>query len=637
MKQRPKTGFKQKNLDEINKVSYDDIVKYADLLYEEKYEDKIKGARNIISLLRSSKIMSLIVTDNTNIFDILSRTLRDEHKKNMELCIILLSFFSSYSYFPSFHNCIISQSIGEICMNIADYQFMKYEYRRNEMIRFSTSDAISKAEYQGHLDKFLFLVRKQDRILRLAFLCLLHLSDNIKIEYKMVKKDIVGCIMKNLGRQNIGLLITLVLFLKKLSMFAINKDAMIKNGILEKCMDLFKIGHPVLWKSNVELLFNLSFDKRFRMKFLEKHEYFLEISELFKKPDFRSIILRFLYNISLEEKSMPYFFNSDCLLVIYELLDKFPEKIIGAELAALTLNLVTYPLNAKKIASKGRVRNLIERALKNSDFHLIKIVKNILKYSDDSETNDENEEALDDHSVINEIYEDYIDDYFMKILKVKAEGNEFLIETIEILSYIDTDWNERLKTHNLIQFFEKELKENRYDDLLIAVISFLGNVASNPDCSGPIAKSSIISLLYFTFQKKSDNCDIVFGIIYILYQLLAFDQTEKLIISNEDLINSVISCLKCNNQQIIFISTNFLEIVQLFDKKWSNTIKSQKFELINTEENQFLKMEAQRLRESRKIIGNGGNYYEDDDEDEMGDYEGNFEDDEGYPYNYKFA
>ncbi len=623
--QRPRTGFKQRSVNEL--VKYEDIMKYADLLYEEKYEDKIKGARNILTLIKEPAIMFTIITENENIFDILSRTLRDENKKSMELSIILLNFFTSYSYFKQFHKHLLDQSIGEICMGIVDFQFMKYEYRRNEMIRLSTSDSISKGEYQNYLDKFLFLVRKQDRILKLAFLTLLHLTDDYKTEYKMVKKDIIGCIMKNLGRQNINLIVELLIFLKKLSMFAVNKDSLIKNGILEKAMDLFKIGHPMIWKYDIDLLFNLSFDQKFRLKFLEKKEYFMTINQYFiKNKELRSIILRFFYNLSLEEKSMPLFYESDCLLVLFELINKFPENLIASELASLTMNLVTYPLNAKKIASKGRIRVLIERALKFSDFQLIKIVKNILKYSNDDESNDD---TLDDYSVINDIVEEYIDDQFMKILKTKSEGNEFLIETIEILSYIETDWYERLSKHNLINFFEKELKENRYDALLTAVIQFLGNVASKADCSGPIAQSNIIKLLYFTLQKKIDNNDIVFGIIYILYQLMVFDETQKIIISNEDLINFVISCLKCNNDKIIYISTNFLEIVQLFNNNWSDIIKAQKFELFNNEANQFLKMKVQQLQEGQKMIPGGANYY--DDEDGFDYDDGGYED--AYQYN----
>ena len=84
-----------------------------------------------------------------------------------------------------------------------------------------------------------------------------------------------------------------------------------------------------------------------------------------------SNILRIFYNFSLEEKALPLFYNSETIFIIYELLDKFPEKIIGAELAALTLNLIGYPPNAQKLAENGRVKNLIERVLKNSDFELL--------------------------------------------------------------------------------------------------------------------------------------------------------------------------------------------------------------------------------------------------------------------------
>ena len=196
--QRPKTGFKQKNLTDLQKVSYEEIEKYADLLYEEKYEDKIIGARNILFLIREPEIMFLILQEKQNLLDILSRTLRDEHKKQMELSIYLLTFFESFSYYNQFHQFLIEQSIGEICLSVIDFQFMKYEYRKDEMIRWSSNDSISQNEYQSAMDKFLFLVRKQDRILYMAFMILLHLAEDPKIEVKMVKKDIVGFLIKNL-------------------------------------------------------------------------------------------------------------------------------------------------------------------------------------------------------------------------------------------------------------------------------------------------------------------------------------------------------------------------------------------------------------------------------------------------------
>jgi hypothetical protein len=114
----------------------------------------------------------------------------------------------------------------------------------------------------------------------------------------------------------------------------------------------------------------------------------------------------------------------------------------------------------------GKVKGLLERAFKFNDFHLIKIVKNILKYSDDEN--------------VNEIFESFIDDHFMKILKTKSDNIEFLIEIIEILSNIETDWDEKIQKHQLIPFLEKFLlDEKTYDELLLPVILFLGNISSN--------------------------------------------------------------------------------------------------------------------------------------------------------------
>jgi hypothetical protein len=121
----------------------------------------------------------------------------------------------------------------------------------------------------------------------------------------------------------------------------------------------------------------------------------------------------------------------------------------------------------------------LERAFIHNDFHLIKIVKNILKYSEDEN--------------INEIFENFIDDHFMKILKTKSESIEFVKEIVEILANVDTDWEEKIKKHQLIPFFERYLSdEKNYDELLLQIILFLGNIASYK-----VNKNTIIYQLYF--------------------------------------------------------------------------------------------------------------------------------------------
>lgn len=94
-----------------------------------------------------------------------------------------------------------------------------------------------------------------------------------------------------------------------------------------------------------------------------------------------------------------------------------------------------------------------------------------------------------------------------------------------------------------------------------------------------IANSQIIQLLKVTFCKNVHNYSIIFSIIYTLYQLIPWEETRKIILSEDELIKLVLECLKCENNRIIFVSLNFLEIVQLFEPKWGEKIKRKKFKI----------------------------------------------------------
>lgn len=241
--QRPKTGFKQKSDDDLIKTNITMVDKYTDLLYEEKYEEKVRGARSLLFLMVDPENMYHIILEKSDLLDIISRTLKDENKKNMELLIHILAFFYSISYYEEFHEVCISHSIGETCLNIIEFQYAKYTIRKSEIIKKqkeittsgnSQSLTANKITYQKELDKFLFLVRKQDRILRIAFTILMHLAEDPNVEKKMVKREIVPFLVKNLDRNNINLLVVLLLFIKKLSIYDVNKEALIKNNVLDE-------------------------------------------------------------------------------------------------------------------------------------------------------------------------------------------------------------------------------------------------------------------------------------------------------------------------------------------------------------------------------------------------------------------
>ena len=74
-------------------------------------------------------------------------------------------------------------------MGIIDYNLLKYDYRKDELVHLNTSNKVTPKEWQVALEKFLFLIRKKDRLLTKAFQVLHRLMEDPKVEVKMIKKD----------------------------------------------------------------------------------------------------------------------------------------------------------------------------------------------------------------------------------------------------------------------------------------------------------------------------------------------------------------------------------------------------------------------------------------------------------------
>jgi len=58
-----------------------------------------------------------------------SRTLRDDFKKSMELTLYLLNIFQAYSNFSEFHEFLITNQIGDTTIRIIDHEIKRYVQR----------------------------------------------------------------------------------------------------------------------------------------------------------------------------------------------------------------------------------------------------------------------------------------------------------------------------------------------------------------------------------------------------------------------------------------------------------------------------------------------------------------------------
>lgn len=78
------------------------------------------------------------------------------------------------------------------------------------------------------------MIKKQEKVLFVAFHLLLNLAEDLQIERKMKNRGIIPLLISMMERNNPDLLFIVLNFLKKLSIFGDNKNEMKENGIVDK-------------------------------------------------------------------------------------------------------------------------------------------------------------------------------------------------------------------------------------------------------------------------------------------------------------------------------------------------------------------------------------------------------------------
>lgn len=159
----------------------------------------------------------------------------------------------------------------------------------------ASDEYLSKNDEEQMKRKLKTLSKRQEQLLRVAFYMLLNIADNIKVEEKMHKKDIVGLLIGAMERHsNIDLLILIVSFLQKLSIFVENKNAMASKSIIEKLAPLLDSPNADLVNVTLKLLFNLTFDTKLRNKMIKVNllPKFIQFTSKYPKIVVNSFIVR---------------------------------------------------------------------------------------------------------------------------------------------------------------------------------------------------------------------------------------------------------------------------------------------------------------------------------------------------------
>jgi hypothetical protein len=268
----------QKQMEDLENSEEASMVE-LDVYVEGLYDDLPSKTRSTELILQLARLPENLIelANNDSLLLALSRVLRDDWKKSIELTTNIMFFFFCFSTFSDFHRLLTRHKIGSLCMAVVDHELKRHRAladdvskRKREIKAADGTTSSAKKEYEKAKKKYQSLLRKQDTLLRVCLYLLCNLAEDTRVEQKMHSKGLVRHLLALLERDNVELLILVVSFLKKMSIFTESKDEMAEGGVVKKLVRLVPNKNETLVNMTLRLLLNLSFDSGLRQEIVRE-------------------------------------------------------------------------------------------------------------------------------------------------------------------------------------------------------------------------------------------------------------------------------------------------------------------------------------------------------------------------------
>uniref|UniRef100_A0A668SIC7 Uncharacterized protein n=1 Tax=Oreochromis aureus TaxID=47969 RepID=A0A668SIC7_OREAU len=292
--------------------------------------------------------------------DSLARVLREDWKWSMDLATTIISVFFCFSSFSQFHGMITHVKIGSLCMKIIEYELKRYDLWQDD------------------------LQIKQEQFLRVALSLLLNLAEDTHTELNMRNKNIVHMLVKIVDREDNELLLVVITFLKKHSIFLECKNDNVEMSVV-KLARLLPSDHKELLDATLRLLFNLSFDTSLRNQMVQAG-FIPKLSSLLGNQS-QQLSMSILYNISMDHKFRSMFADTNCIPQV-RLANVHCQQSKTHTLASATNDIQelmhekqstgAMPSNAQLICNG--LKMLMKQALKLKDALVMKMIRNLSQH-----------------------------------------------------------------------------------------------------------------------------------------------------------------------------------------------------------------------------------------------------------------
>ncbi|CAL1579382.1 unnamed protein product [Knipowitschia caucasica] len=566
---------------ELNEeASITKVEEYVELLYE-GIPEKIRGSALILQLARNPDNLEELMR-NEAALGALARVLREDWKQSVDLASIIIYIFFCFSSFSQFHGVVCHYKVGALCMSVVEHELKRHDVwkeelrKKNKACETSPENGSLRRDQDKAMRKYQSLLAKQEQLLRVSLYLLLNLAEDTRTELKMRNKNIVGLLVKVLDREDEELLVLVVSFLKKLSIFLENKNDMAELDTVEKLSRLVPCDHEDLLNLALRLLLNLSFDSGLRAKMVEVG-LLPKLTALLGDENNKQVAMRILYHISMDDRFKVMFVYTDCIPQLMQMLYDHGEEASDMELVSVGINLAANKRNAQLMCEGSGLKMLMKRALKMKDCLLMKMIRNISQHDGPTKT----------------LFIEYVGDLAAEIREEEEE--EWVLEclgTLANLTIPDLDWELVLKEYNLVPYLKDRLKpDSAEDDLILEVVIMIGTVSMDDACAAMLAKSGIIPALIELLNAQQEDDEFVCQIVYVFYQMVFHQATRDVIIKDTQAPAYLIDLMQDKNAEIRKVCDNTLDIIAEYDEEWGRKIQSEKFRFHN---NQWLDMVESR-------------------------------------------
>mmetsp|Transcript_31900 Transcript_31900/g.54015 ORF Transcript_31900/g.54015 Transcript_31900/m.54015 type:complete len:954 (+) Transcript_31900:99-2960(+) len=603
----------------LPKAKLSHLEKYVELLYEEDIKSKIKGTGFILQLVQFHDNLETFVKEES-ICQILGRVLQDDLKRgSSDLFINILNIFFCFSSFSQLHDMLLRNKVGDTTMKLLELERKRYNHKINIWKQELKAGTLGE---EGK-EKAARWLKKQEHLLYIAYYILLNVAEDSNVQVKMVRRNIVKFLVDELRRQETrkmlgsvtdtkmtdDLLQLAVIFLRSISIFEENVQELARLGAMEKLQGLYNASnHPDLKDEVLQVMSNLTFDEKQR-QFPINSGFHRQIVKGIEEPVTRHVAIKLLYQITTgldPNQPLPEELGKSLEMgtqILCALLIQCKNNLVDDHLISLGVNLASFERCATLIAKGDLLGKLLQRAYKNWDNLLMKLVRNVSNFPR-----------------LWKAFSPYM--HQMVGMAIRAESHDYLVETLRTLGNIqlhDVLYHQLLIKHSFLESLSKHLNPGfADDDVVLGVIIVIGTFALDPKCGPLLANSNLVHKLCSVVKDKMRDEDLLLQSLFALFRICLHEEGREVVAAHEELIHILLD-LTCDDSEAIRNMTNKLLdlVVQSDVDGWQVRIREKRFENMNREWIEFIESSEAPEGEYKNPMESYGEeqYYE---EDEVG-------------------